>query len=136
MSVSLNSAYFVSGRPSFSLPNIADGHHKLIKRLGHPCGLLVALEPTGGCEGALWEALEAAGFEGRQVSAAHVCNLARSLDNLAKTDPPDARIKTLLQSDESLNERAQFLRSISGIGPVLTAALIGQIPELGCLEKG
>lgn len=196
------------GHP-FSLPNTKTGHAELAQRLGDPAGQTIALEPTGGCEWALWEALEDAGFDVRQVSAAHVRNFARSLGNLAKTDPLDARmiarfmafrpdagrqfppkiirelnvlttkrrqlvackktltcqmkqrgsqavkeldeahfallidqiaaletrIETVLQSDDTLHQRAKILRSIPGVGPVLTAALIGQMPELGTLNE-
>ncbi len=194
---------------SFTLPNTPKGHRELIARLGCPQGLCIALEPTGGCEWALWEALESAGFDTRQVSAAHVRAFARSLGNLAKTDPLDARmiarfiafrpetgrrlpvkvirnlnvltsrrrqlvamrkrlscqmkqrhskmtqqmdndlmallqaqivqleaqIETVLQSDNDLCNRARILRSIPGIGPVVSAALIAQMPELGCLGE-
>lgn len=194
---------------TFKLPNTPVGHRELIERLGSPENLTIALEPTGGCEWALWEALENAKLDVRQVSAAHVRNFARSLGNLAKTDPIDARmiarfiafrpdagrrlpakilrelnalttrrrqlvdmrkslicqtkqrashdldvlddelmallqsqitfledkIKALLQSNEEMNQRAQVLRSIPGVGPVLTAALIGQMPELGHLDE-
>ena len=194
---------------TFTLPNDPDGHSELIKRLGRTENLTIALEPTGGCEWALWESLEKAKFDVRQVSAAHVRNFARSLGNLAKTDPLDARmiarfiafrpdagrrlpaenlrelnalttkrrqlvdmrksltcqikqrashdleilddelmavlqsqivslekrIKGLLQSNKEMNQQAEILRSIPGIGPVLTAALIGQMPELGHLNE-
>ncbi|MFK5998832.1 MAG: transposase [Rhodobacterales bacterium] len=193
----------------FSRPNTKAVHAELAQRLGDPAGQTIALEHTGGCEWALWEALEYAGFDVRQVSAAHVRNFARSLGNLAKTDPLDARmiarfmafrpdagwqfppkivcelnvlttkrrqfvackkkltcqmkqrgsqavkeldeahfallidqitaletrIETVLQSDETLHQRAKILRSIPGVGPVLTAALIGQMPELGTLNE-
>ncbi len=193
----------------FSLPNTPDGHRDLIERLGPSCHQTIALEPTGGSEWALWEALEEAGFDVRQVSAAHVRSFARSLGNLAKTDPLDAcmiarfiafrpdagrrlpaenlrklnvlttkrrqlvamrkrlscqikqrasqelddfdeahmtlmknqiksveeRIEGLLQNNKELIQRARILRSIPGIGPVLTAALIGQMPELGNLGE-
>ena len=196
-------------KATFKLPNTPVGHRELIERLGSPENLTIALEPTGGCEWALWEALENAKLDVRQVSAAHVRNFARSLGNLAKTDPIDARmiarfiafrpdagrrlpakilrelnalttrrrqlvdmrkslicqtkqrashdldvlddelmallqsqisfledkIKALLQSNEEMNQRAQVLRSIPGVGPVLTAALIGQMPELGHLDE-
>ena len=191
-----------------SLPNTSAGHAKLVSQLGKTDGQIIALEPTGGCEWALWEHLEAAGFDVRQVSAAHVRNFARSLGNLAKTDPLDARmitrfiefrpqagrrlplkilrdlnvlttkrrqlvackkklscqikqrgsqalndldeahmvllinqttlleerIEQLLKSDDVLNQRRKILRSVPGIGPVLSSALIGQMPELGCLS--
>ena len=194
---------------AFSLPNSIEGYNKLINRLGSSDKKIIALEPTGGCEWALWEALERAGFDVRQVCAGHVRNFARSLGNLAKTDPLDAqmiarfiafrpeagrrlpaeilrklnvlttkrrqlvemkkrlncqikqqgsneldklnkahmallveqiaaleeRIAQLLQSDEALKQRAQILRSIPGFGPVLCAALIGQMPELGSLGE-
>jgi len=193
----------------FTLPNTPEGHRVLIAQLGDPRSMQIALEPTGGCEWGLWEALESAGFAVRQVSAAHVRAFARSLGNLAKTDPIDARmiagfiafrpkagrrlpgkilrnlnvltskrrqlvamrkrlscqikqrhsqltggmdndlmalleaqirqlevkIETLLQSDETLKGRARILRSIPGIGPVVSAALIGQMPELGYLGE-
>jgi len=196
------------GQP-FTLPNTPKGHAALVERLGNPAGQIIALEPTGGCEWVVWEALEAAGFDVRQVSAAHVRSFARSLGNLAKTDPLDARmiarfmafrpeagrrlpmkilrelnglttkrrqlvsfkktlscqmkqrgstavddldqallemlqaqvsglevrIERLLHSDETLARRAEILRSVPGIGPVLTGALIGQMPELGGLGE-
>lgn len=194
---------------TYSLKNTPEGYVELIKNLGDRAGLLIALEPTGGCEWALWEALVAAGFEVRQVSASHVRLFARSLGTLAKTDPLDARliarfiafrpnagrglpkakirelnvllskrrqivemrkqlrcqsrqhtdidvenmddelltllsqqigtlderIETLLAKDQELRQRAAVLRSIPGFGPVLTANLIGQMPELGTLHE-
>ncbi|VAV89408.1 hypothetical protein MNBD_ALPHA08-517 [hydrothermal vent metagenome] len=193
----------------FSLPNTSAGHKELVRRLGNCEEQRIAIEPTGGCEWALWEVLEREGFDVRQVSAAHVRAFARSLGNLAKTDPLDARliarfiafrpdtgrrlplkilrklnvlttkrrqlvaakkklscqikqrgsqeiadldeahmilltqqiklletrIEQLLQSDEAIKRRAQILRSVPGIGPVLSAALIGQMPELGSLGE-
>ena len=193
----------------YTLPNTPAGHHELVARLGCPRDLCIALEPTGGCEWALWEALEGARFDVRQVSAAHVRAFARSLGNLAKTDPLDARmiarfiafrpdtgrrlpakilrdlnvlttkrrqlvamrkrlscqikqrgsqmvgdmdidlmaqleaqieqlgirIEALLKSDDALKNRVDILRSIPGIGPVVSAALIGQMPELGHLGE-
>ncbi len=177
--------------------------------MASPAGWIIALEPTGGCEWALWEVLEGNGFDVRQVSASHVRSFARSLGNLAKTDPLDAhmiarfiafrpeagrrlprqilrklnvlttkrrqlvemkkrllcqikqryskeisdldqahmellidQIKTLekhiellLESDKNLNQRAKILRSVPGIGPVLSTALIAQMPELGSLGE-
>lgn len=194
---------------TYSLPNSVEGYNKLINHLGSPGDKIIALEPTGGCEWALWEVLEREGFDVRQVCAAHVRNFARCLGNLAKTDPLDARmiarfisfrpdagrrlpaeklrdlnclttkrrqlvamkkrlscqikqrgsreldkldeahmallvgqiatleerIEQLLQSDEALTQRTQILRSVPGIGPVLSAALIGQMPELGSLGE-
>lgn len=78
--------------PPFSLPNTSTGHAELVRLLGKPDGQIIALEPTGGCEWVLWEILQEADFDVRKVSATHVRNFARSLGNLAKTDPLDARM--------------------------------------------
>ncbi|NOX73819.1 MAG: IS110 family transposase [Alphaproteobacteria bacterium] len=72
--------------------NTENGHEKLIKWLGSPAGTIIALEPTGGYEWALWQALDEAGFDARQVSAAHVRAFARASGALAKTDPIDAKL--------------------------------------------
>lgn len=194
---------------TYSLKNAPVGFAALVKNLGDKAGQLIALEPTGGCEWALWEALVVAGFEVRQVSASHVRSFARSLGTLAKTDTLDARviarfiafrpnagrglpttkirelnvllskrrqivdirkqlrcqskqytdlevenmddelltllghqigtlderIETLLAKDQELRQRAAILRSIPGFGPVLSANLIGQMPELGVLNE-
>jgi len=194
---------------TYSLKNAPEGFVELIKNLGDRADLLIALEPTGGCEWSLWEALAEAGYNVRQVSAAHVRSFARSLGNLAKTDPLDAQmiarfiafrpdagrhlpVKTLrelnglltrrrqivtmrkqlrcqikqragkqlksmdgtllsllnrqigsldkliekfLERDPAMQARAAVLRSIPGFGPVLTANLIGQMPELGALGE-
>ena len=50
----------------------------------------IAMEPTGGCELALWIALEDAGFHVRQVCAAHIKAFRDSLGRRAKTDRIDA----------------------------------------------
>lgn len=47
----------------------------------------------------------------------------------------ETRIGQLIGSDERLDRRAKILRSIPGVGPVLSAALIGQMPELGALGE-
>jgi len=194
---------------TYSLENSSAGFAALIENLGDVAGQLVALEPTGGCEWALWEALTEAGYNVRQVSAAHVRSFARSLGNLAKTDPLDAQmiarfiafrpdagrqlpvktlrelnglltkrrqivttrkqlrcqikqrtgkqlksmddtllsllnrqigsldkpIEKLLKRDPTMRARAVVLRSIPGFWPVLTANLIGQMPELGALGE-
>tara|TARA_R110002049_G_scaffold114552_1_gene265721 strand:- start:2831 stop:3535 length:705 start_codon:yes stop_codon:yes gene_type:complete len=76
----------------YSLKNNPEGFVELIKNLGEKTDQVIALEPIGGCEWALWEALVVAGYEVRQVSASHVRSFARSLGTLAKTDPLDARL--------------------------------------------
>jgi len=73
-------------------PNTNEGHQALIAVLGDERDLVLAVEPTGGCEWALWEALDTAGFMVRQVSSAHVRHFAQADGKLAKTDPIDARM--------------------------------------------
>jgi transposase len=155
----------------------------------------------------VWEILDTAGFDVRQVSAAHLRAFARATGSLAKTDPIDARliaqymafrpqsgrrlpaenlrhlnalstkrrqlvelrkrfkcqiqqhhdpelivldtellellsrqIKVLedavqiqINADPQMQRHAKILRSIPGIGPVLCAVLIGEMPELGAI---
>ena len=50
----------------------------------------VGLEATGGYEAALWEAVEGAGFQVRQLAPARVHAYARSVGRLTKTDRYDA----------------------------------------------
>ena len=198
----------------FEVPNTPQGHDQLTVKLAginrQHASMLVAFEPTGGYEWALWRALHHAGFKARQVSALHVRCFARAQGTLAKTDPIDARLiarfvafaptagrvmpsetlrelnglitkrrqlvalrKTLLcqmklntsvtiqalhdahknlldqqikslnaalercqQANQELAQKAQLLRSIPGIGPVVCATLLGEMPELGCaLDK-
>lgn len=47
----------------------------------------------------------------------------------------DERIELLLATDQELQQQAAVLRSVPGFGPVLTANLIGQMPELGYLDE-
>ena len=192
---------------SFSAPNTASGHARLQSQLGKPSGQIIALEPTGGYEWAVWQVLDAAGFDVRQVSAAHVHAFARATGALAKTDPIDARliakfialrphsgrrlsaenlrdlnalstkrrqlvelrkrlkcqiqqhhdpelvtldnellnllsrqikvledaVQTQINANPQMQRHAKILRSIPGIGPVLCATLIGEMPELGTI---
>lgn len=53
----------------FVVRNAPSGHVSLQAKLGKPQGQIIALEPTGGYE---WEVLDTAGYDVRQVSAAHV----------------------------------------------------------------
>jgi transposase len=77
---------------AFSVSNTPAGHAKLQNKIGQPNGQVIALEPTGGYEWAAWETLDSAGYDVRQISAAHVRAFARATGALAKTDPIDARM--------------------------------------------
>jgi transposase len=188
--------------------NTVQGHFDFIAMLGEERDIMLAVEPTGGCEWALWEALDTAGFAVRQVSAAHVRHFAQADGRLAKTDPLDAetiarfiafkptagrslpaqklrvlnvlvtkrsqlitmrkslscqmkqrgntRVDNLdiehmslldaqiacvdqlmsktIQEDAVLERKARCLRSVPGVGPVLTSALIAGMPELGTIS--
>lgn len=46
----------------------------------------------------------------------------------------DARIKTAIQSDPALRRSDQLLRSIPGIGPVVAATILAELPELHSLN--
>ena len=192
---------------AFSVPNTPTGHSNLRRKLGPVDDQIIAMEPTGGYEWAIWESLDAAGYDVRQVSAAHVRAFSRATGALAKTDPIDARliadfiafrpyagrklpakklrhlnvlstkrrqlvelrkrlkcqikqhdndlmvaldaellellsrqikgledaIQTQIMDDPQMKQHAKILRSIPGIGPVLCAALIGEMPELGMI---
>jgi len=203
-------AFDATERQHLTVANSAKGHKDLVLWLGNPANTIIALEPTGGYEWALWETLCASAFDARQVSAAHVHAFARATGALAKTDPIDAcliarfiafrpnagrkppveklrklrtlntrrrqlvemrkrlscqikqrhstelvtmdsdltslitaqiteleiRIAKIISHCNKLAKRAAILRSIPGIGPVLTATFIGDLPELGqCSEK-
>jgi len=188
---------------SFSVPNSPSGHAELQSQLGEPLDQIIALEPTGGYEWAVWQVLDRAGFDVRQVSAAHVRAFARATGSLAKTDPIDARlisqymafrphsgrrlpaenlrhlnalstkrrqlvelrkrlkcqiqqhhdpelvvldnellallscqikvlenaVQTQININPQMQRHAKILRSIPGIGPVLCATLIGEMPD-------
>ena len=47
----------------------------------------------------------------------------------------DERLAEAIRSHPVWRERARLLRSVKGIGPVLTATLIARLPELGTLSR-
>jgi transposase len=47
----------------------------------------------------------------------------------------DKRIATLIQDSETLRHKAAILVSIPGIGPVMAATLLAEMPELGTLGR-
>ncbi len=55
----------------------------------------------------------------------HITLLGRHIDQL------DRDIAGLLRANAHWQARARLLRSIPGVGPILTASLIAQLPELG-----
>ena len=73
------------------LPNTGEGHSELAKFAGDR-EALVCFEATGGHEWRLWERLEAAGIEARQLAPAQAEAFGRSRGTLAKTDRIDAEL--------------------------------------------
>ena len=47
----------------------------------------------------------------------------------------DARIARLIEHVPFARSRAELLRSVPGVGPALTAALLAELPELGVLNR-
>lgn len=74
-------------------PNAPEGIERLCAFLLRlPGAPQVRFEATGGYEWALWEALEAAGLDARQIPPAAVASFRRARGTAAKTDPIDARL--------------------------------------------
>ena len=79
---------------SYDLPNTAEGHAQLIKRLAALPDVHVICEATGGYERAVVAALHAAAMPVSVLNPARVRQFARASGELAKTDPIDAAVLT------------------------------------------
>ena len=73
------------------LPNTEAGHAEL-ERMARDRTALVCFEATGGHEWRLWERLEAAGIDARQLPPAQVKSFGKSRGASAKTDRIDAEL--------------------------------------------
>ena len=73
------------------LPNTDAGHAEL-ERMALDRTALVCFEATGGHEWRLWERLEAAGVDARQLPPAQIKSFGKSRGALAKTDRIDAEL--------------------------------------------
>ena len=78
----------------FDLPNTAEGHAQLIKRLAVIPGVHVICEATGGYERAVVAALHTAARPVSVINPARVRQFSRASGELAKTDPIDAAMLT------------------------------------------
>jgi len=47
----------------------------------------------------------------------------------------DHEIKTLIDSDDDWNDKAELLVSVPGVGPITIASLLAELPELGHLNR-
>lgn len=62
-------------------------------------------------------------------------SLRSVLDHLQKRiDKLDRQIEKIIDDDDQMRKLDELLRSVKGVGPVLAATLIGQLPELGKLS--
>lgn len=48
----------------------------------------------------------------------------------------EAEIAALIAGDDELRAKAELLRSVPGIGTIITAAVLADLPELGSLSRG
>ena len=78
----------------YDLPNTAQGHAQLSKRLAAVPGVHVICEATGGYERAVVATLHTAAQRVSVLNPARVRQFARASGELAKTDPIDAAILT------------------------------------------
>lgn len=69
---------------------------------------------------------------------AHVLkSLKTSMAAIAKAlDAIEAEIALLLKSEQAMARKAQLMRSVPGVGPVVAATMIAHMPELGTLTRG
>jgi len=65
----------------------------------------------------------------QQRIAVHLAWLEAELDDL------DKELVRVVQSDPVWREHAALLRSVPGVGPVLTTTLLAELPELGTLTR-
>jgi len=47
----------------------------------------------------------------------------------------DKQLLTLVESDDDWQQRSGIVRSVPGVGPVVAATLVGELPELGKLNR-
>ena len=73
------------------LPN-TDAGHAALERMALDRTALVCVEAAGGHEWRLWERLEAAGVDARQLPPAQIKSFGKSRGTLAKTDRIDAEL--------------------------------------------
>ena len=64
-------------------------------------------------------------------------SLRTSIRAIAKAfDAIEAEIACLFKTEENLARKAQLMRTVPGVGPVVAATLIAHMPELGTLSRG
>lgn len=63
-------------------------------------------------------------------------NISQHIKTLqASLAKAEAELEAVIQEQDELHEQAAQLRQIKGIGPVVSATLIAQLPEFGQLDR-
>jgi transposase len=120
--------------------NDAAGMSALVDRLGIGTQDLILMEAPGGYERGARRILSARGLRVAIVNAARVRDFARASGRLAKTDRVDVEviarlIRHTIATETRLARTAALLTSMPGVGPVLAATVLAELPELGSLER-
>ena len=73
----------------------------------------------------------------KQTHALPIKNLIRAHLEILKQEirEVEAQIRQLLKGQNELQQKVQRLQSVPGVGPVVSATLICQLPELGTLNR-
>lgn len=66
----------------------------------------------------------------RESIKAHIAYLNKEITKI------DAQVKMIIEKNRALQEKSRIIASVLGIGPVTTASLLAEMPELGKLERG
>jgi transposase len=78
--------------------------------------------------------------ETNRLSSTHARKARRSIEKSLKflqkqIDTIEDEIRKLIQSDDDWRQKAERLESVPGVGPVTSATLIAELPELGRLNR-
>lgn len=140
--------YLFERQRAFSYGNDENGIVQLIGRLRGYRLARIVLEATGCLEQPLLRAAVTAGLPVTVVSPLKVRRYAGAIGLLAKTDANDARLiaefgATALDSDldqaieqhTRWSQKRDLLMTMPGIGKTVAATLLGDLPELGTLNR-
>ncbi len=143
-----------------SFPNSKKGHLELINSL--PENAMIVMEATGSYHRALHGELYAKAIPAAVLNPLRVKQFGKATGTLAKTDPVDAALLSAygramlpeqsipqspqqvalrelvaewIQSSQELAALADVLGQAKGIGPVTSAVLLAEMPELGRLSR-
>ena len=102
--------------PTLALSNDELGCAMLLERLRQQRVSLIVMEATGGLEGAVACACQAAGFDVAIINPRQACDCARAMGRLAKTDSIDARtLAHLAQIMDHHERRSTFVKTMPSV---------------------